>query len=163
MPFPKLEIDTRMATWSQMLDRLVAARPQDRPRLMAIADLLVGFNADMTREEFAGGFSIGGRQLRRWIHRFNEGGIEELLSRSHRKRGRKPKIPFEKFNTELFPLIQKLRAEDASLTGKKLWRQVRAMPGFDISYPTLMQLLKRRGIKFRRQPTVDLWSMPNLK
>jgi hypothetical protein len=73
------------------------------------------------------------------------------------------KFPFEKFKNELFPMIQKLRAEDGNLSGRKLWPQVRAMPGCDISYPAMMQMLKRRGIKFRRQPTADIWSMPNLK
>jgi transposase len=163
MPFPKLEINRQAATWSQILERALVASAKERPKIHAIADLFADLDKEMSRERFAWAFSIGARQLRRWIHRFNEGGIDGLLKRRHGKRGRKPKIPFEKFNNELSPMIQKLRAEDGNLTGRKVWQQVRAMPGCDISYPALMQLFKRRGIKFRRQPTVDIWSMPNLK
>src|ERR1051326_2715804 len=150
MLFPKLEIDRRMATWNQVFDRLLGATAENRPKLMAIADLLTGRDKGMSREEFAGGFCVGGRQLRRWIHRFNSGGLAELLYKSRRKRGRKRKISVEKFNTELFPLIQDLRAKDGKLNGRKLWRLIKTKPGCDISYPAMMQMLKRSGISFRR-------------
>src|SRR5262245_6008303 len=135
-----------------MLDRVVAARPQERPKLMAIADLLTGRDEGVSRVRFAWYFGIGDRQLRGWIHRFNDGGIEGLLFRSNRKRGRKRKIPSEKFNAEVCPMIRELRATETKPSGRKLWTLVKAMPGCDISYPAFMEMLKRSGISFRRNP-----------
>jgi hypothetical protein len=71
MPFPKLQVDRHLMSWNQMIDMLKVVSAHNRPKLWAIANLLGGLDEGMTREEYAVGFCIGGRQLRRWIHRFN--------------------------------------------------------------------------------------------
>ncbi len=123
-------------------------------RRIVVADreayLLGGLDEGMTREEYAVGFCIGGRQLRRWIHRFNSGGVEELLYRRPRRRGRKRKISGEKFESELLPLVKKLRASDYNPSGRKLWQLAKTKLGCDISYPGMMRTLRREAISFRR-------------
>jgi len=150
MPFPKLQVDRHLMTWSQMIDVLKEVSAHNRPKLWAIANLLGGLDEGMTREEYAVGFCIGGRQLRRWIHRFNSGGVEGLLYRRPRRRRRKSKISVEKFESELLPLVKKLRASDYNPSGRKLWQLAKTKLGCDISYPGMMRTLRREAISFRR-------------
>src|ERR1044071_6983155 len=129
MPFSKLEIDRRIVSWNQVMYTLMEAPARNRPRLWAVANLLAGLDEGMTREEFAVGYCIGARQLRRWIKRFNEGGLEGLLFRSRRRRGPKRKISADKYNSELLPLIQELRASDGKASARKLWQLAKGRLG----------------------------------
>jgi transposase len=152
MPFSKLEIDRRIVSWNQVMYTLMEAPARNRPRLWAVANLLAGLDEGMTREEFAVGYCIGARQLRRWIKRFNEGGLEGLLFRSRRRRGPKRKISADKYNSELLPLIQELRASDGKASARKLWQLAKARLGYDISYAGMLRTLSRHGTRFRPRP-----------
>src|SRR5207253_1109527 len=76
MAFPKLKVDPNAASMSQLV-RALSESPGSANcrRLWAMVHLLSGLDEGESREEFARCYGIGSRQLRVWIHKFNEGGI----------------------------------------------------------------------------------------
>ena len=111
MPVTPLQANRSMATLNELMWLLTTAGEADRPRLWAIGHQFNGFANNYlreggTREELAWGYGVSARQLRRWVSKFNEGGIPRLLERRVPKRGRKRKINRSDFREKILKLAE---------------------------------------------------------
>lgn len=123
-------------------------------RLAAIRCLLRG----MSREEVTGIFLCTDRVLRLWIHQYNQGGVDALISRP--AGGRKRKISLQKLGDVLVPVLKDpAQAAMEHWTGVKVHGWLKEQMKVELSYNTVIRYL--HDLDFHRRVPRP-WPLPLL-
>jgi hypothetical protein len=129
--------------------------------------LMMGWNPSWTRAQHAAAADVSTRELQRWVHAFNENGMDGLRWHEAKRRGRKRIISNPIWHTKIRPYIEKMYGpvidEFSFAQFEQLHHFVTVELGLQVKHSYLIKRLRSFGIRIEASPTgsISTESLPD--
>lgn len=135
--------------------RKIATSQKEEVRVAKRAQLLVYMLDNPSESAGAAALKSGFKNIKSgilWVHRFNDGGIEDL---NDKQRSGRPPIHSEELKSAVISLALQ-KPEDLGLnfalwTLERLQREVKKREGHHLSDSTIWEWMKNEGLEWKRQ------------